>query len=294
MATIKITYKDATTFTMNVGLITVDKVKEYHAFETTGEYIRAEQIGTEHSDLFNPIHFSEIEIDGVVYGSTNETVTALNDLIYTNETVGSGGAETVTILTDNSDSTYTYVSEDSTNTTFEVYDPFNYRSFDITQWSKDISLTPITITNAISYNLLDDLLESDKTSVSSTNTSALNITEDLAGQNYIQFNYQNRVESIFIRVILEVEQNAIDFFRIILRRKSDDSVISVHPLVINAADVPEKTVTCNIETYLSGVSDSFVTGGLYIQFANNSGQDIDLENNINILIKRVYQNQIKN
>lgn len=69
---------------MQVGAIVVDKTRNYRAQETTGGEIRVENQNNEASDLFNPIHYSEIQIDGVVYNSANECVSALNKVIYNN------------------------------------------------------------------------------------------------------------------------------------------------------------------------------------------------------------------
>lgn len=277
---------------MTVGAIVVDKVKQYHSFETTGGYIRAEQIGTEHSDLFNPILFSEIEINGIIYGTVDETVTALNSLIYTNEGVGGGGTETVTPLTDNGDNTFTYVNENSESTTID-YDVLpQYRNYDITQWEYP-NTDGITIPNSSSVNLLDYLDDSYKTGITSENISELSVTEDLNGYNYIQANWQNTIEAWKIRIILEVVQNGTDFFRLILRRKVDDSIVSVTPITINSTDVPEDIITFNLITDIGGANDSYITGGFYLEFANNSGQEIELINTVNVWFQREYRKMLK-
>ena len=75
---------------MTVGVITADYTRVYQAKQSTGDFVRAEMISHEMSDLFNPILFSEIEIDGVIGADANETVSLLNAIIY-NSGEGTGG-----------------------------------------------------------------------------------------------------------------------------------------------------------------------------------------------------------
>jgi hypothetical protein len=75
---------------MTVGVTTADYTRVYHAKQSTGGFVRAEMVSTEMSDLFNPVHFSEIEIDGVIGADANETVSLLNAIMY-NSGEGTGG-----------------------------------------------------------------------------------------------------------------------------------------------------------------------------------------------------------
>ncbi len=92
MATIKITSKDDNLFIFQVGKIRREEPRNYHAKQTSGGEIRAELVADEQSDLFNPIHFSQIEVDGVVFDNANDCVTALNNVIY-NDVSGTGDLE---------------------------------------------------------------------------------------------------------------------------------------------------------------------------------------------------------
>ena len=101
MATIIITTKDSDLFTRKVGVIETDLPRAYFAKISTGDYIRAEMEGTEQSDLFNPTLFSEIEIDGTVYATVNDTVSALNAVIgKSNSSAGGGSSSSSSNLED--------------------------------------------------------------------------------------------------------------------------------------------------------------------------------------------------
>lgn len=168
------------------------------------------------------------------------------------------------------------------------------RNFDITQWVTTMG-SGVSVPNGQVFNILQQVLSSEKTPVSATNSGQLDvILTPFLEEDYIKPNWLGTKEMIYIRVIMDIVQGGTDYFRLILRRKSDNSIISVHPLTINNNDVPENIMTCNILTYIGSSTDSFITGGFYIQFANNSGQSITLINNINILIKRNYQQSLNN
>ncbi len=86
MAIIKITSKDNNFFTFELGRIKRDEPRVYQAKEATSGEIRAESIYNEYSDLFNPIHFSQIEVNGQVFDNVKDCVTALNNVIYNDST----------------------------------------------------------------------------------------------------------------------------------------------------------------------------------------------------------------
>ncbi len=92
MATIKIKSKDDNFFIYELGVIKRDEPRNYHAKQTVCGDIRAEMVGDEQSDLFNPIHFSKIEVDGQTFSNANDCVTALNKVIY-NDVASGGGTD---------------------------------------------------------------------------------------------------------------------------------------------------------------------------------------------------------
>ncbi len=92
MATIKIKSKDDNFFIYELGVIKRDEPRNYHAKQTVCGDIRAEMVGDEQSDLFNPIHFSKIEVDGQTFDNANDCVTALNKVIY-NDVASGGGTD---------------------------------------------------------------------------------------------------------------------------------------------------------------------------------------------------------
>lgn len=166
------------------------------------------------------------------------------------------------------------------------------KTWEATQWSNTLP-AQIAVPNGTAINLFDLVDDTNKTGISATTSGALSITEDPTG-DYIQTNWLNINEKLTIRVNISVDQGGTDQFRLILKRKADDSVISVHPIIINSGDVPEEIVTETITTYVNSPTDPFITGGFYIEFANDSGGNADLQNNVNILIFREYQNPIVN
>ncbi len=92
MATIKIKSKDENLFVFELGKIKREEPRNYHAKQTVCGDIRAEMVGDEQSDLFNPIHFSKIEVDGKTFDNANDAVTALNKVIY-NDVASGGGTD---------------------------------------------------------------------------------------------------------------------------------------------------------------------------------------------------------
>lgn len=115
---VKITDLGTSKFTFEKNGVVKTKPKNYNATETTNSKIRVEEIGTELSDLFSPLHFSEIEIDGVVYGSASDTVFELNKVIYTNIT----DAIPTNVSELNNDVPYLVSSDLPTNTSSLVND----------------------------------------------------------------------------------------------------------------------------------------------------------------------------
>jgi hypothetical protein len=82
MATIVITTKNDNLFTLTVGVKAVDMPKTFIAKEASGGRVKIEGIGNDIGDLYKSIHFSEIEIDAVTYGTINETISALNAIVF--------------------------------------------------------------------------------------------------------------------------------------------------------------------------------------------------------------------
>lgn len=162
------------------------------------------------------------------------------------------------------------------------------RSFDITQWSKTLP-SNINVSNGSTYNLFESLTDSDKTAVSATNSGALSITQEVADNDHIHANWQNIVEFWTIRVLMQLDQGGTDYYRVQLRRKTDDSVVSTHPFSIDNNDMPEQSISLNILTYVGSDTDPFVNGGFYLLFLNNSGGTATITGNLNVLITRNYQ-----
>lgn len=89
-----------------------------------------------------------------------------------------------------------------------------------------------------------------------------------------------------IRLIFDIATGNIQFYQLELRRKSDDSVISVHALNRN----PDQTTqTVNILTRTLAVNDPFVTGGFYLAFVNQSGLACTITGNLQLIIISQYQ-----
>lgn len=163
------------------------------------------------------------------------------------------------------------------------------KNLDFTQWNRDVG--SVVVGDGSNYNIFEGFIPGDKTSISAVGSGALDITSDV-GEDFIQVNWQGTIEAFNIRIIMEVQQGGTDYYRLFLRRKADDSIISVHPFSINSTDQPEDIVTINISTFVGSALDSFVTGGFYVEFANNSGGSATIANDINVLIERRYQNSL--
>ena len=161
------------------------------------------------------------------------------------------------------------------------------KEFDITQWRRNVG--SIVVPDNSTFNIFEGFTSGDKIApVSTIGPGEINITSD-PGEDFIQLDWQNVIEAIFIRVIIELQQGGTDYYRLILRRKADDSIISVHPFSMNSTDQPEDINTINIDTYVGSASDSFVTGGFYIQLANDSGGSVTIANNLDLKITRTYK-----
>jgi hypothetical protein len=156
--------------------------------------------------------------------------------------------------------------------------------FHITQYKRTLG-TAITVTNGSSFNLMEDFVIGDKTAVSATGDGALNITTDV-GEDYIQINWRGVIESLDIRVTIDIDQSGTDFYEVALKRVSDDSVVGQTSV---AMDGSHSIASVLMLSYVGSATDSFVTDGFYITFENESGQSADLQNDIDILIKRTYQ-----
>lgn len=166
----------------------------------------------------------------------------------------------------------------------------NLNNWDLTKWDAILG-SNIAVPNGTTYNILESISDADKTASSAIGDGALSI-QKLAGQDKIQFNWQGVDEWINIRIELKLSQGGTDFYRLQLRRATDDSVVSHHPFSINSTDQPESEVTINIFTFLSGATDSFVTGGIYLLLLNDSGGTVTIEDKINLLIQRHYKESI--
>lgn len=262
--------------------------------------------------------FNEWEIDGTVSASLSDCLENIQTIIYidlsgSGGSVGGGTSFTPTdlptdygvtlgdVATSNDyndlDNLPTIPSTLVTSVNNVVSDNsgnINLRNFDLTQWSTDL-VAPLSLLDGTALNIFEILSNTDKTTVSATNTGTLDITED-ATQDYIQTNWLGTVESLNIRFISQAtyrgNQGNLITLRLILRRKSDNSIISVHPLSIEGGVLPENTITTSVTTYVGSATDSFVTDGFYIELANDSGTDIDIEDSLNILIERRYQTSL--
>lgn len=90
-----------------------------------------------------------------------------------------------------------------------------------------------------------------------------------------------------IRLIFDISVGNLQFYQIELRRKSDDSVISVHGMNRNP-DQPTQTI--NIVTRTLSPTDPFVIGGFYLAFVNQSGLSCTVSGNMQLVI--ISQRQI--
>ena len=93
MFTVIITSIDANTFQYEHAGLVETRARFYEARVTIGQHVRAEQLDdtNEHDDLFNSIHYSVIQVDGVTPTSADNAVALLNAVI-TPSTGGVGGA----------------------------------------------------------------------------------------------------------------------------------------------------------------------------------------------------------
>jgi len=156
--------------------------------------------------------------------------------------------------------------------------------FHITQYKRTLG-SPITVTNGSSLNLMEGFVIGDKTTVSATGDGAMSITTDV-GEDYIQTNWRGTIESLDIRVTIDIDQSGTDFYEVALKRVSDDSVVGQTSV---AMDGSHSIASVLLLSYVGSDTDSFVTDGFYLTFENESGQSADLQNDIDILIKRTYQ-----
>lgn len=156
--------------------------------------------------------------------------------------------------------------------------------FHITQYKRTLG-TAITVTNGSSLNLMEGFVIGDKTTVSATGDGAMSITTDV-GEDYIQTNWRGTIESLDIRVTIDIDQSGTDFYEVALKRVSDDSVVGQTSV---AMDGSHSIASVLLLSYVGSDTDSFVTDGFYLTFENESGQSADLQNDIDILIKRTYQ-----
>lgn len=160
------------------------------------------------------------------------------------------------------------------------------RLLDLTQWSNSIPTT--SIPNGSENNILDFITDANKTAISASTSGALNIVEDPSG-NYITGNWQGVVEKLAMRLSIGVQHGGTDFFRFLLRRKADDSIVLVAPFSSNNADVPEASITFSTISYIGSPTDPFVQDGFYVSVANNSGGGLSISSFVNILISREYE-----
>lgn len=100
MAVIEITSIDDATFEFKKGIIIQNKPKVYVAELVNKDYVRVEQVSTEHSDLFNPIIYTDLLIDGVIPTSGADAVSKLNAIVFS-KAEGGGSAITTETVTEN-------------------------------------------------------------------------------------------------------------------------------------------------------------------------------------------------
>lgn len=167
-----------------------------------------------------------------------------------------------------------------------IYASSTNRLIDMTQWVQPLAADVVVPDNG-AVNLLESVTDASKI-LDPGNDGTLFISPDGGDEDFIQTNWQGVLESLTIRLILKIFQSGTDYYRIILRRKVDDSIISVHPFVMAFSDMPERLAAINIETYVGGAADPFVLNGFWVEFANASGANANLQENINLLIKRKY------
>lgn len=161
------------------------------------------------------------------------------------------------------------------------------RIIEPTYWSRTLP-APVVIPNGGEYNLLEALSGANKILTPIVSAGELFITADPVGEDFILMNDQGVYEKLDIRITMELDQSQTDFYRIQLRRKADDSIVSVHPFSISDPDIPESIATVNLVSYANGATDPYFTGGFYMVLVNDSGHAVDLTGALKVLITRSY------
>lgn len=104
---------------------------------------------------------------------------------------------------------------------------------------------------------------------------------------YVGTAYEGQRINHNFRVNFGIVGGSNQFYGLSLRRYEDDSVIGSELVVQRNNDVEGTQV--NFISYTSGASDPFVLGGFYFALRNNTGQDVQIFNNIGILVQNYYQ-----
>lgn len=104
---------------------------------------------------------------------------------------------------------------------------------------------------------------------------------------YVGTAYEGQRINHNFRVNFGIVGGSNQFYGLSLRRYEDDSVIGSELVVQRNNDV-EGTQE-NFISYTAGASDPFVLGGFYFALRNDTGQDVQIFNNIGVLIQNYYQ-----
>ena len=104
---------------------------------------------------------------------------------------------------------------------------------------------------------------------------------------YVGTAYEGQRINHNFRVNFGIVGGSNQFYGLSLRRYENDSVIGSELVVQRNNDVEGTQV--NFISYTSGASDPFVLGGFYFALRNDTGQDVQIFNNIGILVQNYYQ-----
>jgi hypothetical protein len=150
-----------------------------------------------------------------------------------------------------------------------------------TQYDRPYIGVDITVTNGSEFNLLTKIAETDK---NNTVTDAFNPL--VIASNNIKTQWTGAKQIHFIRLNFDVLTGNEQFYRVELRRFSDNSVVATK-IVSRNPDEPHQTVEFITRTL--SATDPYVTGGFYITFVNNSGATCTVQDAFQLLIINQYQ-----
>ena len=150
-----------------------------------------------------------------------------------------------------------------------------------TQFDRFYIGTDITVANGNEFNLFSYISEADK---NAGITDAFNPL--VIASNNIKTVWTGSKQIHTIRVEFAIPTGNAQFYRVELRRYSDNSIVASKVASRNQ-DEPSQTI--DFVTRTLSATDPYVTGGFYIAFVNNSGVSCTVEDAFQLVIINQYQ-----